>query len=165
MVNWCCEISSTTHPVMPRRGRVPHPAERSAHRSGRAAVRRTMGYRGVLRSLKTRWYNFEDNHLKALERIDTVMAVLAVAFIWCLKTGEYQLDNGQIPLKQLEGRKAKLIIVFRCGFDHLKHQLLTFLSLIIETKLLSCTETQEINFYSQQATKNTLHVELLHNFK
>lgn len=108
--------------------------------SGRRLYAERWGIEVFFGSLKTRGFNFEDTHLKALGRIDTVMAILAVAFIWCLKTGQHQLDNGhQIPLKQLDGRKAKLVSVFRCGFDHLKHKLLNFLSLIIETKLLSCT--------------------------
>lgn len=91
-------------------------------------------------SLKTRGFNFEDTHLKALERIDAVMFILAIAFVWCLKTGEYLLENGhQVPLKQLERRKAKLVSIFRLGLDHLKHKLLNFLSLYLEIKFLSCT--------------------------
>ena len=89
---------------------------------------------------KKRGFNFEDTHLTKLERINTLIFILAIAFIWALKTGEYLLDKGhQIPLKTLEKRKARLFSIFRCGLDHLKFKSLNFLSLFVEIGLLSCT--------------------------
>lgn len=91
-------------------------------------------------ALKKRGFNFEDTHLTKLERINTLMFILAIAFIWALKTGEWLLDNGhQIPIKKLKNRKTKLISIFRLGLDFIKHKLLNFLSLFNETGLLSCT--------------------------
>jgi len=89
---------------------------------------------------KKRGFNFESTHLTKLERINTLMYILAIAFIWALATGEYLLENGhQIPLKQLEKRKAKLFSIFRIGLDYIKTKLLNFLSLYYEIGLLSCT--------------------------
>jgi len=35
-----------------------------------------------------------------LERIDTLFFVIAIAYIWALKTGEFLIKNGhQIPIK------------------------------------------------------------------
>lgn len=91
-------------------------------------------------SLKKRGFNFEDTHLTKIERINTLIFILAIAFIWAFKTGEYLLEKGhQIPLKQLENRKAKLISIFRLGLDQLKRKVLNFLSLHYEIQLLSCT--------------------------
>ncbi len=89
---------------------------------------------------KTRGFNFEDTHLTKLERIDTLCFILAIAFIWAFKMGEFLLDNGhQIPIKKLKQRTAKLKSIFRIGLDFIKHKLLNFLSLFHHTRLLSCT--------------------------
>ena len=89
---------------------------------------------------KKRGFNFEDTHLTKLDRINTLIFILAIAFIWALKTGEFLLDKGhQIPLKTLKNRKAKLYSIFRVGLDYIKHKLLNFLNLYYEIGLLSCT--------------------------
>lgn len=89
---------------------------------------------------KTRGFNFEDTRLTNLDRINTLVFILAIAFIWALKTGEILLENGhQVPIKKLEKRKARLFSIFRIGLDFIKHKLLNFLSLINHTGLLSCT--------------------------
>ena len=89
---------------------------------------------------KRRGFNFEDTHLTKLDRIKTLIFILAMAFIWALKTGEFLLDKGhQIPLKTLKDRKAKLYSIFRVGLDYIKRKLLNFLSLYYEIGLLSCT--------------------------
>lgn len=91
-------------------------------------------------SCKKRGFNFEDTHLTKLERINTLIYILAIAFIWALRTGEFLLEKGhQIPLKTLKKRKAKLFSIFRIGLDYIKHKLLNFLSLFFEIQLLSCT--------------------------
>lgn len=89
---------------------------------------------------KKRGFNFESTHLTKLERINTLIYILAIAFIWALKTGEYLLDKGhQVPIKQFENRKTKLYSIFRIGLDYIKTKLLNFLSLYYEIGLLSCT--------------------------
>lgn len=91
-------------------------------------------------SCKSWGFNFEDTHLTKLERINTLIFILAIAFIWALKTGEVLLDQGhQIPIKQLKSRRAKLFSIFRLGLDYIKHKLLNFLSVFTEIGLLSCT--------------------------
>jgi hypothetical protein len=78
--------------------------------------------------------------LKIPQRINTLIFILAIAFIWGLKTGEYLLEQGhQITIKHLKTRKAKLVSICRLGLDHIKYKLLNFLSLFEELKLLSCT--------------------------
>ena len=89
---------------------------------------------------KTRGFNFEDTHVTKLERIYNLLFVVAIAFIWAIKTGEYLVENGyKIPIKKLKKRKARLYSIFRVGFDYLQEQLLNFLSIQDKIRLLSCT--------------------------
>lgn len=89
---------------------------------------------------KTRGFNFEDTHLNKMERINTLMFILAIAFIWALKIGEFLLENGhQIPLKKLKNRTAKLFSSFRIGLDYIKHKLLNHLDFEQDIMRLSCT--------------------------
>lgn len=111
---------------------------------GRQLYAERWGIEVFFGACKTRGFNFEDTHLTKLPRINTLIFILAIAFIWALKTGEYQIENGhQIPIKhfsnQGENRRAKLFSIFRIGLDHLKERLLNFLNLNQEIKLLSCT--------------------------
>lgn len=89
---------------------------------------------------KTRGFNFEDTHVVKLDRIYKLVFLIAIAFIWAIKTGEWLLNNGYtIPIKKLEKRKAKLYSIFRVGFDHLQELLLNFIPFNSLIPLLSCT--------------------------
>jgi len=91
-------------------------------------------------SCKTRGFNFEDTHVTNLDRIYTIVFLIAIAFVWALKAGEMVIKKGyQIPIKDLKTRKAKLFSIFRVGLDYLRERLLNFLSVFAEIKLLSCT--------------------------
>src|SRR5690606_12319806 len=61
---------------------------------GRQVYAERWGIEVFFGSLKTRGFNFEDTHLKIPERIDTLVFILAIAFIWSLKTGVQLIDNG-----------------------------------------------------------------------
>lgn len=89
---------------------------------------------------KRRGFNFEDTHLTKLERINTLMYLLAIAFIWAFKTGEIKTRKGDRPaVKWVEKRRTKLFSLFRVGLDHLRHKILNFLGLEAEIGFLSCT--------------------------
>lgn len=89
---------------------------------------------------KKRGFNFEDTHVTKLGRIANIIFLIAIAFCWALKTGQYLIDNGhQIPIKKIKKRKTKLYSIFRIGLDRLKELLLNFLSIDTEIRLLSCT--------------------------
>ena len=53
--------------------------------------------------LKTRGYNFEDTHLTKPERIDRLLAILAIAFAWAHIIGEW--FHEQCPDS----------VIYRCG--------------------------------------------------
>jgi len=89
---------------------------------------------------KTRGFNFEDTHVTDLGRIFNLVFLIAIAFIWALKTGEWLIKKGhRITIKNLKTRKTKLFSIFRIGLNHLRMILLNFMNLFDEIKLLSCT--------------------------
>lgn len=66
--------------------------------------------------LKSRGFNCEDTHLTKPERIQTLMAVLALTFVWAYMVGQWKHAQQPLRLKK-HGRKAKSI--FRLGLDEL----------------------------------------------
>jgi len=71
--------------------------------------------------LKSRGFRFESTHLTKPDRINKLVALLAITFCWCHLTGEWVHEQRPIPIKK-HGRKAKSI--FRVGLDHLRNILL-----------------------------------------
>jgi hypothetical protein len=70
--------------------------------------------------LKTRGFNLEDTHLTRPDRLSKLMAVLAIAFCWAHKTGEWKNEATPIKIKN-HGRKA--ISLFRSGLNVLRNLL------------------------------------------
>lgn len=68
--------------------------------------------------LKGRGFNFEDTHVTEPERIKKLTALLAIAFCWAHKTGEW-LHKEVEPIKiKTHGRPAKSL--FRYGLDFIR---------------------------------------------
>jgi len=92
-------------------------------------------------ALKTRGFCLEQTHLSDPERLSKLVALLALAFCWCHRIGEWLHQQKQLKLKK-HGRKPKSI--FRRGFDHLRRILTNFTHFNLEQwgqaiKLLTCT--------------------------
>jgi hypothetical protein len=94
----------------------------------------------LFKALKSSGFDFEATHLKHLDRINTLLVVVSLAFLWALKVGEFIHQLKPVPLKS-HGRKQKSL--FRTGLDHLRHLLAnsTTKSHDLDTcfRLLSCT--------------------------
>ena len=93
-------------------------------------------------ALKTTGFDIESTHLKQPHKLDTLFALLAIAFTWAHHVGEWLHDSGAKRLK----RKAHLRpekSFFRHGLDHLRHLLknlpLKHRDLRFCIQLLSCT--------------------------
>lgn len=67
--------------------------------------------------LKTRGFNFESTHLTKLDRVDKLVAVLAITFSWRHITGEWLNEQAPIKLKK-HGRRA--VSIFRYGLNWLR---------------------------------------------
>lgn len=91
-------------------------------------------------ALKTRGFNFEDTHLTEPERVNKLLALLALTFCWAHLVGEWR--NKSKPLKFKKHQRLAMSI-FRYGLDYLRMILLNFESKVIEfnkvIRLLSCT--------------------------
>lgn len=69
----------------------------------------------LFRSLKSSGFNIEDTHLTDIERVEKLLLIVMMAFVWCYNIGEFVNQNLQ-PIRILKnGRKAKSI--FRYGLD------------------------------------------------
>jgi len=73
--------------------------------------------------LKSRGFRFESTHMTDPERINKLVALLAIAFSWCHIIGEWHHDHAPIKIKK-HGRKA--ISLFRYGLDYIREILLNF---------------------------------------
>jgi hypothetical protein len=70
--------------------------------------------------LKTRGFRFESTHMTNPERINKLVALLAIAFSWCHLIGEWRHDHRPIKIKK-HGRKATSL--FRYGLDYIREVL------------------------------------------
>jgi hypothetical protein len=76
----------------------------------------------LFQCLKGRGFHLEETRLTHYFRIKKVMALLALAFCWAHKTGEWK-HQAVRPLKiKKHGRKEQSL--FRYGLDYLTHSLL-----------------------------------------
>lgn len=88
-------------------------------------------------ALKKRGFNFESTHITIPERINNLIAILALAFVWAIIIGQWAAENTKkIPVKK-HGRKA--ISIFRLGLDQIRIKMLNNKDLEEIINLLSCT--------------------------
>lgn len=92
-------------------------------------------------ALKTRGFCLEQTHMTDPERLERLLAMLALTFCLCHKLGEWLHEQKALKLKK-HGRKPKSI--FRRGFDLLRSTIANFTHFDLPTwekmlQLLSCT--------------------------
>jgi len=71
----------------------------------------------LFKALKTQGFDFESTHLTEPEKIDKLIAFLAIAFLWAHLEGEWLNEQKQIKVKT---HKRKAISLFRYGLDYLR---------------------------------------------
>lgn len=98
--------------------------------------------------LKSRGFNFEDTHITDRERIKKIFVLLAIAFCWAHKTGEWQHEIKPIKLKK-HGRPA--VSLFRYGLDYIVHAISNvfydgqlFRKCLVKLQLLPQTDLTEM---------------------
>lgn len=77
-------------------------------------------------ALKSRGWRFEETHIVNQNRIERLIALLAVGFVWAHKIGEWKSSLKPIPLKKLRNQKRPQNSFFRFGLDHLRDLLTRF---------------------------------------
>jgi hypothetical protein len=93
----------------------------------------------LFRGLKSSGFNLEDTHVTRIDRLEKLVMLIMIAFVWCYKIGDY-IDSKIKPIAiKSHGRRA--ISVFKYGLDYLSKCLLSgFNKYNLELiKFLSCT--------------------------
>lgn len=74
-------------------------------------------------AFKKRGFNLEETHLSANKKIDSLIAILSLAFVWSHTIGEWL--NSKEPIKTLKhGRKEKSLFLY--GLEHLAEIFLNY---------------------------------------
>jgi hypothetical protein len=74
----------------------------------------------LFEALKSRGFNFEDTHLKDENRLQTLFAVLALAFCWASHVGAWRHEVTPIRIKT---HQRPATSIFRYGFDWIRQAL------------------------------------------
>jgi len=88
--------------------------------------RKRWGIETLFGSLKTRGFQFESTHITDPERIAKLVALLAIAFTWVCRVGQWLHDTVKALRYKNHGRLEKSL--FRYGYDALRHCLLQAVS-------------------------------------
>ena len=89
-------------------------------------------------AFKSRGFDLEATHLREADRLEMLIGVLALAFVWALRVGLWQAEQVEIVVKK-HGRRVKSL--FRFGLDYLQEHLLNrnWAALRPAFHVLSCT--------------------------
>ena len=83
-----------------------------------ADYRLRWGIESLFGALKSRGFNLESTHLRHSERLERLLALLALAFGWAHRTGVWVAEHVRAPRFIAKyGRRAKSL--FRLGLDSL----------------------------------------------
>lgn len=74
----------------------------------------------LFHALKGRGFRFEETHMTSLERVEKLVALLALAVAWAHKTGEWKARLKPIKMKQHRQSLRPQNSFFRYGFDFLR---------------------------------------------
>lgn len=90
------------------------------------------------KAMKSSGFDIENTHLQDIKRIEKLVILVMIAFVWCYKVGIYLHQIKPIKIKK-HGRMAKSI--FKYGLDYIASVLLNPINQnnITLTKFLSCT--------------------------
>lgn len=94
----------------------------------------------MFKAFKSAGFNLENTHIHDYERLDTLISVLAIAFIWAYNTGIYLNDEVKKIAVKKHGRKE--VSIFRYGLDHLAEILINQVDSLFKRVILlflSCT--------------------------
>ncbi len=93
----------------------------------------------AFRAMKSSGFNIEDTHLRDMERISRLVAMVCIAMVWAYLVGDHK-DMNIKPIRILKhGRRAKSIVKY--GLEEISNVLLrpTYTPKFDVFKFLSCT--------------------------
>ncbi len=93
----------------------------------------------TFRAMKSSGFDIEKTHLSDIQRIEKLILLVMIAFVWAYKVGIYIHQNIKPITIKKHGRKAKTI--FKTGLDYLTKSFLNpkFKSIFNIFQFLSCT--------------------------
>lgn len=71
-------------------------------------------------ALKTKGWRFEDTRVVQPKRIEKLVSLLAIGFVWAHKIGEWKASVKPIALKTIRKQRRPKSSYFRFGLDHLR---------------------------------------------
>ena len=71
-------------------------------------------------ALKTKGWRFEDTRVIEPKRVEKLLVLLALGFVWAHRIGEWKASIKSIPLKKLRNQKRPKNSFFRFGLDNLR---------------------------------------------
>ncbi|MGC1182450.1 hypothetical protein [Legionella sp.] len=71
-------------------------------------------------ALKTKGWRFEDTRVIEPKRIEKLLVLLSLGFVWAHRIGEWNASIKPIPLKKLRNQKRPKNSFFRLGLDQLR---------------------------------------------
>ncbi len=74
----------------------------------------------LFQGLKHGGFSFEDTHITQRDRLEKLIALLAIGFAWCHKIGEWKAKNTPIIWKQFKTQKRPQYSYFRYGLDFVR---------------------------------------------
>jgi hypothetical protein len=86
------------------------------------AYRKRWQIETMFKALKSNGFNLEDSHLESIKAIDKLLYLIALSFIWAYLNGIFL--HQKKPIKILK-HGYKSISIFKLGFEHIQHYLLT----------------------------------------
>lgn len=92
----------------------------------------------MFKAFKIKGFNIEDTHLNDIDRIDTLVAVVSIAFSWAYKAGIYAYQHIKPIVVKKHKRKARTF--FKYGLKFITNALLVhFDQRSTFINILSCT--------------------------
>lgn len=94
----------------------------------------------MFKDLKSNGFQLRCTHLTVLDRLETLMGILAIAYTWMIRIGKWvKKKTPKLFLKKKHKRPGKSI--FRAGLEEFIHSIYTFNTrrMTIWLKFLSCT--------------------------
>lgn len=110
------------------------------HHMGLHLYRKRWQIETMFKAFKSAGFNLENTHIHDYERLDTLIGVLAIAFIWAYNTGIYLNTKVKEIAVKKHGRKE--ISIFKYGLDHLSEILINQVNRLFRKVILlflSCT--------------------------
>jgi len=96
-------------------------------------------------SLKSKGWQLENTHITDIKRLEKLVALLAVAFVWAHRIGEFEAKQKPIPWKKLRRQKRPQNSFFRLGLDSLRDLITSFnMSYRKFKKYLKCLVPEQI---------------------